>query len=75
MGGPTLSKPELFPDFIHSNDAGYHFMAEEIYLAVAQKIIQELNQNFTNKYVNNLMPDKVSEAIEQYRRENQSEGL
>ena len=39
MGGKNLTKPELFPDFIHSNDKGYHFMAEEIYLAVAEKII------------------------------------
>ena len=38
-------------------------MAEEIYLAVAQKIITELSSRFTNKYVSNMLPDKVSEAI------------
>ena len=27
FGGYELSKPELFPDFIHSNDEGYKLMA------------------------------------------------
>jgi len=43
MGGKELSHPEYFPDFIHCNDEGYHVMAEEIFLVIAQKIIQELN--------------------------------
>ena len=35
FGGYELSKPELFPDFIHSNDEGYKQMATQIYMSVA----------------------------------------